>query len=82
MDRNEVVKALISILHEVQTEAGEIVEMAEEIKEATRPIGGIGFFDSLTGVIVTVRCIEKFELKDDGKLISLFQGKKNGFPYA
>jgi hypothetical protein len=32
--------------------------------------------------VLTVRCIEKFEIKDDGKLVSLFEGKKNGIPFA
>jgi hypothetical protein len=82
MDRDEVLKALINILNEVQGEVCAIGEEPEDIKEATCPIGGISFFDSLAGVVVTVRCIEKFKLKDDGKIISLFQGKKNGFPYA
>jgi len=79
MNRKEVVQKLIGLLVEIQNEVGEEIE---QIKEATRPIGGIGCFDSLRGVVLTVRCIEKFEIKDDGKLVSLFEGKKNGIPFA
>jgi len=72
MDRKEVVTALIEILTEVQKDAGEEVQ---EVTEKTCPIGGIGFFDSLTGVLVTLVCRERFGIEDDGKNESLFHGK-------
>lgn len=75
MERNEVVKALIAILKEIQAEVSDEVE---EIDIFTRPIGGMRVFDSLMGAVVTARCFEKFEIQDDGKTVSLFEKKKAG----
>ncbi len=80
MKRKEVIEALIEILKEVQKAIG---EEPEEINEKTRPIGGIGFFDSLVGIAVTFRCFERFGIEDDGEFESLFHGNnKKGAPCA
>lgn len=79
MDRKDVVKKLITILMEIQNEAGEEVDV---IEETTRPIGGMKCFDSLRGVHATVLCMEAFNIEDE-KVISLFEGKNpKGFPCA
>lgn len=77
MNREYVVKALISILMEIQGQISEDGEM-EAIDISTRPIGGLKHFDSLLGELVTVRCFEKFDIKDDGKTLSLLANKKDG----
>jgi hypothetical protein len=78
MERKDIVKKLISILQGIQDDAGEDVEA---IIETTCPIGGMKGFDSLRGVCATVKCVEEFNLEDD-KIVSLFEGKKNGIPCA
>lgn len=79
MGRENVVKKLIAILMEIQSDAGEEVEL---IEETTRPIGGVKCFDSLRGVHATVRCFEEFQIEDN-KAVSLFEGKNQyGFPCA
>lgn len=77
MKREDVVNALIAILKEIQSEIGDEVE---EINIATCPVSGMSGFDSLTGVVVTARCFEKFDIKDDNKTVSLFETKKSGEP--
>ena len=80
MDRKETLRIIVSLLKELQKESG---EEADEIYETTRPIGGLSGFDSLTGVILTVHCFEKFGIKNDGHIISLCEGtNKNGHPCA
>lgn len=79
MDRIGVVEKLITILKEIQADAGENVD---NIDESTRPIGGIKCFDSLRGVCATVVCMEKFNIAEDNKIMSLFEGKCNGIPFA
>jgi len=78
MERKDVVKKLITILMELQSEAG---DDAEIINESTRPIGGIKCFDSLRGVCATVKCLEEFNI-DEEKIVSLFEGKHNEIPCA
>ena len=79
MERKDVVEKLISILKEIQDDAG---DDAEIIEESTRPIGGIKCFDSLRGVCATVRCLEEFNIEDEQKIVSLFEGKLNDIPCA
>jgi len=76
MKREDVVKALIVILKEIQSEVSDEVE---EIVVSTCPVGGMSHFDSLMGVVATARCFEKFELKDE-KTVSLFESKKHCEP--
>lgn len=76
MKREDVVKALIVILKEIQSEVSDEVE---EIGVSTCPVGGMSHFDSLMGVVVTARCFEKFDIKDE-KTVSLFESKKYGEP--
>ena len=78
MERKDVVKKLITIFMELQSEAG---DDAEIIDESTRPIGGIKCFDSLRGVCATVKCLEEFNI-DEEKIVSLFEGKHNEIPCA
>jgi hypothetical protein len=77
MEREYVVKTLIAILMEIQ---GQVSEdgVVEEIDITTCPIGGMKNFDSLLGEYATVRCFEKFEIKDDGSTLSLLANKKDG----
>lgn len=75
MNRENVIKALIMILKELQSEVSDVVE---EISAATCPVGGMGHFDSLMGVVATARCFTQFEIKDDEKTVSLFETKKDG----
>jgi hypothetical protein len=77
MNREDVVEALIVILKEIQSEVSDEVE---EINVSTCPVGGMSHFDSLMGVVVTARCFEKFDIKDDNKTVSLFEEKKSGEP--
>jgi hypothetical protein len=80
MDRKEAIKVLVSILREYQDNIGEEVD---ELNESTRPIGDLRSFDSLTGVMATVHCYEKFHIESDIKGISLFVGKnQRGLPCA
>lgn len=80
MNRKEIVNALIAILKEYQKEVG---EEADEIYETTCPIGGLAYFDSLTGVTATVHCCERFGIESDEKVVSLFEGmNKRGYPCA
>lgn len=77
MKREEVVKALIAILKETQSE---LCDEVEEINVSTCPVGGMSLFDSLMGVVVTARCFERFDIQDDNKTVSLFESKKYGEP--
>ena len=77
MKREDVVKALIAILQETQSE---LCDEVEEINVSTCPVGGISLFDSLMGVVVTARCFERFDIQDDKKTVSLFETKKSGEP--
>jgi len=80
MDRKEAIKLLVSILMEYQDARKEEVG---ELNESTRPIGDLRSFDSLTGVMVTLHCYEKFHIESDIKGISLFVGKnQQGLPCA
>lgn len=80
MNREEVLIVVVEILQELQALLG---EEAEEIGELTKPIGGLKKFDSLTGVEATEICLERFEIDDNKKIMSLFVGEdKNGRPYA
>jgi len=79
MKREEVLKKLITILTEIQVEAGDELE---NIEEATIPIGGIKCFDSLRGVYATVRCLEEFDIDEGQKIVSFFEGKHNNIPCA
>lgn len=76
MKREDVVKALIAILRETQSE---LCDEVEEINVSTCPVGGMSLFDSLMGVVVTARCFERFDIQDD-KTVSLFETKKSGEP--
>lgn len=75
MELDDVIGKLIAILKEIQAEVSEGGEV-EEIDINTRPIGGLRHFDSLLGELVTVRCFAQFDIKDDGKTISLLTPKK------
>ena len=77
MEREDVVRVVIVILQELQSEIGEEVQ---EIGISTCPVSDMGGFDSLIGVVVTARCIDKFDIKDDKKMVSLFESKKSGEP--
>lgn len=77
MKREDVVKALIAILQETQSE---LCDEVEEINVSTCPVGGMSLFDSLMGVVVTARCFERFDIQDDKKTVSLFETKKSGEP--
>lgn len=77
MKREDVVKALIAILQETQSE---LCDEVEEINVSTCPVGGMSLFDSLMGVVVTARCFERFNIQDDNKTVSLFESKKYGEP--
>jgi len=80
MNRDEVLIVVVEILQELQASLG---EEAEEIDDMTKPIGGLRKFDSLTGVEATVICLERFEIDDSKKIMSLFVGEdKEGRPYA
>lgn len=80
MDRKEILEGLLAMLRESQEDVG---EEADDINEMTRPIGELRSFDSLTGVMVTARCYEKFGIETNVKGISLFVGEnKRGCPYA
>jgi len=79
MNREQMMKALITILKKNQEEIG---ANDDEINEDTRPIGELTSFDSQTSVLVTVRCYEELKIKSDEKMISLFIGDKKGIPYA
>lgn len=80
MKRDDVVTGLVVILKEVLSLLGEEVE---EIEETVRPIGGFAKFDSLVGVEVTGECLERFDLDETTKIVSLFEGNdKHGRPYA
>lgn len=58
-------------------------EKGEEIYETTRPIGGLKGFDSLTSVILTAHCFEKFGISSDENIVSLCIGEnKSGNPCA
>lgn len=75
MDKEEIVKQLISMLHELQEQLG---ETPLDITADIRPVGGISGFSSLTGVSFTADCIERFKIPDDEKLQSLVVGEKEG----
>lgn len=77
MTREDVVKSLIAILQETQSE---LCDEVEEINVSTCPVGGMSLFDSLMGVVVTARCFERFDIKDNNKTVSLFESKKYGEP--
>ncbi|MDA8163048.1 MAG: hypothetical protein M0022_09140 [Desulfobacteraceae bacterium] len=78
MERKEALEMLVSMLKEIQKERG---EEGEEIHEKTRPIGGLRGFDSLTSVILTAQCFEKFKIKDNVNVESLCIGKnEKGYP--
>jgi hypothetical protein len=69
MNRTEVVEAVIGILQEFQ---GDVSAAVPEITEQTRPIGDLEEFDSLTGVLVTVHCLDRINLGSGEKIQSLF----------
>ncbi|QVW35320.1 hypothetical protein KIP69_00265 [Geobacter sulfurreducens] len=77
MEREYVVKTLVALLKEIQGQVSEDGTV-EEVDINTRPIGGMKYFDSLLGEYATVRCFEKFDIKDDGKTLSLLADKKTG----
>lgn len=79
MKREYIIKVLIAILKEIQSEIGDEVE---EIGVSTCPFGSMGGFDSLMGVVVTARCFEKFDIKDDNKIVSLFEPNKSSEPVS
>ena len=79
MKREFVIEVLITILKEIQSEVRNEVE---EIGVSTCPFGSMGGFDSLMGVVVTARCFEKFDIKDDNKIVSLFEPNKSGEPVS
>ncbi len=70
--REEVLQIVIDALNEAQEDfPDEAIEIAEE----TKPIGGMAYFDSLTSVVVTVRCLEALEYDDELSLPTLFIDK-------
>jgi acyl carrier protein len=60
MDRQEIRRALIEVLAEIQTETGETLV---EIDEETRPIGELPGFDSLTAIEVTIELAHRLGLE-------------------
>lgn len=85
MNRDEVMKALVEILAELQELVRDVAEDSENISEITKPVGGLRQFDSLTGVEASVMCFERFEIpeKKRVKVQSLFVGDDHeGRPYA
>lgn len=72
MDKDQIVKKLIDMLHELQKSFG---EEPQEITADTKPIGGMGGFSSLSGVAFTVDCIDGFGIPDDEKLQSIVVGR-------
>jgi hypothetical protein len=75
MEREHVVKTVIALLMEIQGQIDEDGVM-EKIDVTTRPIGGMKHFDSLLGELATVRCFERFDIKDDSSTQSLLTSKK------
>jgi hypothetical protein len=79
MKRKDVIETLVAILKEIQSEVG---DEADEIGVSTCPFGSMGGFDSLMGVVVTVRCFDKFDIEDDNKTVSFFEPNKSGEPVS
>lgn len=80
MDKNKIIEQLISMLNEMQELLG---EEAQQISSDTKPIGGVGGFTSLTGVMFTCNCIDGFGLPEDRKLQSIVVGQAdNGKCFA
>lgn len=76
MKREDIIETLIAMLKELHSE---LCDDEVDIDPSTCPVGGMSHFDSLMGVIATVRCFDKFNITDE-KTVSLFESKKNGEP--
>ncbi len=74
MSREEAIKEIIKVLEEA---AENLCEEKVNIDIDTRPVGGMGGFDSLAGVSATFDCLAHFDLDDDD-VQSIFVKKKHG----
>jgi len=74
--REDVLQIVIDALNEAQED---FPDDAIEIAEETKPIGGMTYFDSLTSVVVTVRCLEALEYDDELSLPTLFIDKSGNY---
>lgn len=85
MNRSEVIEGVIGILKEMQEEIQEGTGKSLALDENSKPRLELNDFDSLSGVDATCRCLDKFTIKDAGKIITLFENtSKNGMhePYS
>lgn len=73
LTRQEVLAALVEALTEAQLD---VSQEPEPIDEATRPIGDLLQFDSLTSVVVTLHCLTTLRIEDMPSSPSLFIDKK------
>jgi hypothetical protein len=81
MNRNELIRYLISTIREIVEAMGEQVS---DITESTKPIGGIGQFDSLTGVTLTAVCFDKYGIGDNvgTNIVNICVGEEHGVACA
>jgi hypothetical protein len=70
MSKDEALKGIKSVLEEI---SDGLDGKKQEVTLQTRPIGDLIGFDSMMGVVATISCFEKFNLKVD--LPSIFVGK-------
>jgi hypothetical protein len=72
MGKEKILSELIAMLRELQSQLG---EEPHEISADTRPIGGIGGFTSITGVLFTCQCVDRFAIPNADKLQTIVVGE-------
>lgn len=83
MNRSEIIEGVIEILKEMQEEIQEGAGKSLVLDENSRPRFELNDFDSLCGVDATCRCLERFDIKDAGKIVTLFENtSKKGMHIA
>jgi hypothetical protein len=74
LTRQEVLAALLEALTQAQLD---VTHEPEPIDEATRPIGDLLQFDSLTSVVVTLHCFTTLGIEHMPSIPSIFIDKQN-----
>lgn len=83
MNRSEIIEGVIEVLKEMQEEIQEGAGKSLVLNEDSRPRFELKDFESLCGVDATCRCLDKFDVKDAGKIITLFENtSKKGMHVA
>lgn len=73
MNRSEIIEGVIEVLREMQEEIQEGAGKLLVLDENSKPRFELNDFDSLSGVDATCRCLDKFDVKDAGKIVTLFE---------